>query len=827
MAGAEPEPYAGVDMVHGAIAVKEQFQLFDDNETGTIGKEDLRSLIQNLGHFDPDEIDRILNIAVGDDGNEIMYESFIDWAFNSAKVIEHRKDRLRNVKLFQNFGELEIEECAKVLELVTYAAGQDIITQGDEGFDCFIVDAGECFAKIQISGKWKEVVRYEPGGFFGERALLRKEPRAATVTARTDVKLLRLSREEFVSMIAERDHKENLIRKIKEFDTFNDLQVATLAGAFERRWFEDNETIFKQGDEGHHFYLLEDGECVATEKDREGNEHEVRRYQHGELFGEKAMTETSPRPATVRAVGTVKVLQVSREDFEKKLGPLIELKAQAYKSDPRKLISDFYQPGDSRGPGGSRVEGAVEIDVESRWFVVYRPCSRDSIAKMLGKVGVGKGLNVKGKSAKKNRLSGFVPFIQISDNRHKWDVEESPKDTRTKIFYRSKAAREQAHGSLTKVIKEAKLLRMDDPNIKVITDYEPITFGLDVPEPLMREAYIMKPDLSPMVGWETGRQSEPAFMDMNLHAVRGDTSPEVVLYQYDLADPMNPLGLLVAYAEAHVLPVVSDFDTFLVGSTNVAYDPLPPKQQEMFQWCLEHTADIIGLPASKGWTSRWLEVLKEEASKKGFHPEIPKLGFGDDTSVRLIGDVVKVTASCGAIRHGAECFNFYFPQELDDEFLVIWDGYQDPPWRPLKEAELRKFLMERADEGYCFPLNPVWPIRDQGWYEVLDTLRKRQDPQIVQNLQGWFSEEALKRIDEIHLEFPDGFSASAMKRAGSTVANLQDFTGEEMADFAREEVRKVVKARWKRIRESLLMLARIMAEMDDEEHAKMLGGDGT
>jgi hypothetical protein len=32
-------------------------------------------------------------------------------------------------------------------------------------------------------------------------------------------------------------------------------------------------------------------------------------------------------------------------------------------------------------------------------------------------------------------------------------------------------------------------------------------------------------------------------------------SQEVVLYQYDLADPMNPLGLLVAYAEAHVLPV--------------------------------------------------------------------------------------------------------------------------------------------------------------------------------------------------------------------------------------------------------------------------------
>jgi len=812
-------------MVHGAIEVKKQFELFDDNETGTIGKEDLKTLIQNLGHFDPDEIDRILNLAVGEDGNEIMYESFIDWAFNSAKVIEHRKDRLRNVKLFQNFGELEIEECAKVLELVTYSAGQHIIKQGDEGFDCFIVDAGECFAQIQIRGRWQEVVKYEPGGFFGERALLRKEPRAATVTARTDVKLLRLSREEFVSMIAERDHKENLIRQLKEFDTFNDHQVATLAGSFERRWLEDKEIIFTQGEPGHHFYLLEDGECVATVKDLEGNEHQVKRYLPGELFGEKALSDASPRAATVTAVGNGKVLQLSREEFEKRLGPLSELKAEAYKSDPRKLISDFYRQGDTWGPKGAMSEGNVTKDGDSRWFVVYRPCSRDSIAKMLGKVGVGKGLNVKGKSAKKNRLSGFVPFIQISDNKHKFDVEESPRDTRTKIFYRSKAAREQAKGSLNKVRMEAKLLRMDDPTIKVITDYEPTSFGLDVPEPLMREAYIMKPDLSPMVGWETGRQSEPAFMDMNLHAVRGDSSPEVVLYQYDLADPMNPLGLLVAYAEANVLPVVSDFDTFLVGSTNIAYDPLPPKQQEMFQWCLEHTADIVGLPASKGWTSRWLEVLKEEANKKGFHPEIPKLGFGDATSVRLIADVVKVTASCGAIRHGAECFNFYFPQELDEEFLVVWDGYQDPPWRPLKEQQLRDFLQERAKDGYCFPLNPVWPIRDKGWYEVLDTLRKSPEPQIVQNLKGWFPEEALKRIDEIHAEFPDGFSVSRMKRVGSTVASMQDFTGEEMADFAREEVRKVVKARWKRIRSSLMMLARMMAEMDDEEHARMLGGD--
>ena len=53
---------------------------------------------------------------------------------------------------------------------------------------------------------------------------------------------------------------------------------------------------------------------------------------------------------------------------------------------------------------------------------------------------------------------------------------------------------------------------------------------------------------------------------------------------------------------------------------------------------------------------------------------LPKYGFGDATSYRLCGDAVKATLSSGAVRHGAECFNFYFPQELDDEYLVVWEG---------------------------------------------------------------------------------------------------------------------------------------------------------
>ena len=105
-------------------------------------------------------------------------------------------------------------------------------------------------------------------------------------------------------------------------------------------------------------------------------------------------------------------------------------------------------------------------EAPSRWFAVYRPCSRDSIAKMLGRVGVGKGLNVKGKSAKKNRLSGFVPFVQISDNSHKSLIEECPVDARTEMYYRNNYARERALVALQNALDA--LIKQDPTCIQVM-----------------------------------------------------------------------------------------------------------------------------------------------------------------------------------------------------------------------------------------------------------------------------------------------------------------------------------------------------------------------
>ena len=77
--------------------------------------------------------------------------------------------------------------------------------------------------------------------------------------------------------------------------------------------------------------------------------------------------------------------------------------------EPRTLIADFIRPGGC----GHGIDSGL-----SKMFVVCRPTSRDAIAKMIDGVAVGKGLNIKGKSAKKNHLSGYilVLLIQIANS---------------------------------------------------------------------------------------------------------------------------------------------------------------------------------------------------------------------------------------------------------------------------------------------------------------------------------------------------------------------------------------------------------------------------
>jgi len=153
-----------------------------------------------------------------------------------------------------------------------------------------------------------------------------------------------------------------------------------------------------------------------------------------------------------------------------------------------------------------------------------------------------------------------------------------------------------------------------------------------------------------------------------------------------------------------VLPVVSDFDCFLLGTRGVRFcKPLPQEQVEMVMEMVDDIAQILQDRSEgkcKSWTASWFENMK---SKTTHHP-MPKYGFGDPKSYAIMRYAVKRLEEFGAVRHGAECFNYYFPQDLDDEYLVIGGNLDGAKYKYMKLEELQNFLFGCIDEGFTLVL---------------------------------------------------------------------------------------------------------------------------
>lgn len=89
------------------------------------------------------------------------------------------------------------------LSEVKYKAGQNVVTQGESGDKFFVIQSGtvKCLVDPGNGDKAKEVLRLGPGSYFGERALLSNNPRAASVIAVSSLTCLQISRNTFEDVL--------------------------------------------------------------------------------------------------------------------------------------------------------------------------------------------------------------------------------------------------------------------------------------------------------------------------------------------------------------------------------------------------------------------------------------------------------------------------------------------------------------------------------------------------------------------------------------------------------------------------------------------------
>ena len=109
--------------------------------------------------------------------------------------------------------------------------------------------------------------------------------------------------------------KAQILRSSSIFSSLNDDELGELSDLAIERSFVPNEFIFWDGDAPEWFYIVAEGKVKVLKYSSSGKEFIIAFFGPGEMFGEVAVFENKPYPASAQAVAETKVVGIKTEDF--------------------------------------------------------------------------------------------------------------------------------------------------------------------------------------------------------------------------------------------------------------------------------------------------------------------------------------------------------------------------------------------------------------------------------------------------------------------------------------------------------------------------------
>ena len=97
--------------------------------------------------------------------------------------------QLKSIPLFADVPEDELRQIAGFAQEVNVNEGRELVREGDFSYEFMLIEEGE--AEVTRGGE--HLADLGPGDFFGEMGLLEKTLRNATVTAKTQMRLVTLT----------------------------------------------------------------------------------------------------------------------------------------------------------------------------------------------------------------------------------------------------------------------------------------------------------------------------------------------------------------------------------------------------------------------------------------------------------------------------------------------------------------------------------------------------------------------------------------------------------------------------------------------------------
>jgi ATP-binding cassette subfamily B protein len=202
----------------------------------------------------------------------------------------------------------------------SYTFGASIVTEGEPADALFVLLTGRArvvknAARGGTTGRELSLGVLKPGDTFGEIGLLENVARSVTVRASGDVDVLRLDRDVFDALLAERPElrqyfelqavHRRLNNFFKEFTAFAKLPAAAiqeLLAGLDRITIPAGELLIRQGDPAGPMFIVETGRLRAFVED-EGRRRYLAYLRKGDFFGELSVFKNAPRAASMSGIG--------------------------------------------------------------------------------------------------------------------------------------------------------------------------------------------------------------------------------------------------------------------------------------------------------------------------------------------------------------------------------------------------------------------------------------------------------------------------------------------------------------------------------------------
>lgn len=116
---------------------------------------------------------------------------------------------LKGVDLFKTIPGEELSHIAQITDEVEYTSSQTIFKEGDQGDAMYLIIDG----KVKVHSGAQVFAELGEKQCFGEMSILDAEPRSASVTALSDLSLLKIRREDFAEILADKpDISQGIIK---------------------------------------------------------------------------------------------------------------------------------------------------------------------------------------------------------------------------------------------------------------------------------------------------------------------------------------------------------------------------------------------------------------------------------------------------------------------------------------------------------------------------------------------------------------------------------------------------------------------------------------